>query len=221
MKARPILMSAPMVSALLGGRKTQTRRIVKPQPQLSPHHEPVRAESRGGQAWVFMVHSDRRGYAWATGDVRCPYGRARDLLWARETWAQVGTHGTVGGHVRYRADEARALGAYGAQRWTPSIYMPRRVSRLTLRLLGVGVERLQEISEEDARAEGVFRRGEQWSRSEDGEVLYDSARMAFCDLWCEINGRDSWNSNPWVWRLSFECIQRNVDDVLRDAREAA
>src|SRR5690606_3042211 len=82
---RPILFSAPMVRALLAGTKTQTRRLIKPQPKLAPHHEPVRVERRGDRRWVWMCHTDRPSYQFATGDWRAPI-QPGDRLWVREVW---------------------------------------------------------------------------------------------------------------------------------------
>ncbi|HEY0684688.1 MAG TPA: HNH endonuclease [Steroidobacter sp.] len=133
MKSRPILFSAEMIRALLDGRKTQTRRIVKPQPQLSSHHEPVRAELRGDRRWVFMTHTDRPDYGWATGDVLCPFGVPGDLLWARETHAIVGNIDP--GWVLYRAsgyeNECRRHGFDRPVPGESEIYKPIGTERLS------------------------------------------------------------------------------------------
>lgn len=243
MNARPILFSADMVRALLDGRKTQTRRIVKPQPQLSPHHEPVRAESRGNRRWVFMTHTDRPDYSWATGDVTCRYGMPGDLLWVRETHAIVGS--VDPGWVLYRANgyenECRRHGfdrppPESDIRWKPSIHMPRWTSRLTLRLTNIRAERLQAVSEADAIAEGIERiddpRGVAWKSYElihegrhkgtpnpHAAVPNSSPVTSYRELWEAINGRESWAANPWVWVIGFDVIQANVDYVMK--REAA
>lgn len=158
-KERPILFSGPMVRAIIEGRKTQTRRIVKPQPTFD------------GKWWV------HKGYACNDEDEfrgglpffsDCPYGHVGDRLWVRETWAQVeGPPGVIHvGHVLYRADACDNSGKRwssvrpgdpdGEVRWKPSIHMPRWASRLTLDVTGIRAERLQDISEEDAIAEGVY-----------------------------------------------------------------
>jgi len=208
MKERPILMSAPMVRALLAGTKTQTRRALKQQPQLSANHEPIRPESRGGHSWVFMVHTDRPSYQFATGDTRCPYGQPGDLLWVRETWAQNAnqtsdTH--IDRSILYRADGSdRALDNGSELPWRPSIFMPRALSRLTLRITKVRVHRLVDISEEDACAEG-------WPNLP-GAPLRDAYPIGwYANLWDDINGRGSYEANPWVWALTFERVP------LRDA----
>jgi hypothetical protein len=204
--SRPILFSAPMVRALLDGTKTQTRRVVKPT-QSTPKVAPLTMEpwliemndgtfehevdDRGLPCWL-GTHPDYPGDAkWFS----CPYGAPGDLLWVRETWAQ----NTIGGEsfVFYRADSD------AAGPWRPSIFMPRHVSRLTLRITEVRVERLQEISEDDARAEGV----------REDEVLSlpmspGAAAAAYSALWDSINGKaHPWDSNPWVWVVKFEVMR--------------
>jgi hypothetical protein len=160
MKSRPILFSGPMVRALLAGTKTQTRRIVKP------------------NAWAEEGDCDYTGQCVKVGEYidlrRCPYGQPGDRLWVRETWQQYfddempadrprGPRGTMGvpatpnrkSFAFYRADGEAASAEHGAARWCTPIYMPRWASRITLEITGVRVERLQEISEHDAKAEGI------------------------------------------------------------------
>lgn len=217
MKSRPILFSAPMVRALLAGTKTQTRRIVKPQPPASLR----------GDGWHDL------------GDRRCPYGSRGDRLWVRETWycddytapdfvaAQVGyvtprTNEEIVAEWRdamyYRADTRTGLGKVcelipecmcdGRSPWRPGIHMPRWASRIELEVTAVRVERLQAITEEDARAEGV----EPFPapREEEGDCWTDGKRRtAFEYLWNEINGwnPNSWQSNPWVWVVEFRRLE--------------
>ncbi len=217
MKARPILFSGPMIRALLEGRKTQTRRIVKP--QLT--HDDSRPFSA-----VHMLD----GYAvFDGGEVKCPYGIPGDLLWVRESLDAI-----TGCDAEYAADGTRVGDAMGWDRWIgadyklplkaiPSIHMPRWASRLTLEITDVRVQRLQDISEEDARAEGIT----------DGGCLNcgvsepcgcsdprPDARDAFAWLWHSIHGEESWHANPWVWCISFRVHRCNVDELLRQ-REAA
>lgn len=191
MRERPILMSAPMVRALLAGTKTQTRRVVKPQPSIL---------SGDLLCWKDDALTDDEMAA------RCPYGRPGDRLWVRETHSigpgpgvplQPGeSAGTLRWpHVTYLADGAierrdtRWKGAFGVTR--PSIHMPRWASRITLRITDVQVERLQDISEKDAVAEGTA-----------GHP--DGPWHAYRSLWTLINGPGSWDANPWVWVLTFE-----------------
>lgn len=188
MKERPILFSAPMVRAILGGRKTQTRRIVNA--RVAP--------------WLLdPAHGWDDAYVLDPGNellARCPYGAPGGRLWVRETWARL----TGNGHrIVYRADgDDPRLGwdddpstRRPRMTWTPSIHMPRWASRITLEVTDVRVERLQAITEEDAVAEGVARHVEGATRG---------ARTAFASLWDSLNGeRTPWSTNPWVWVVGF------------------
>lgn len=180
MTERPILFSGPMVRAILEGRKTMTRRVIKPQPTGAAD-----VQYRVAAA-VTMPVSGRQQV--------CPYGRVGDHLWVRETWAPH-TWPPTGPSYQYAADDQ-----YPApERWRPSIHMPRAASRITLEVLNARVERLHDISEEDAKAEGVTLKG---TSRYDGE-----ARDAFEALWCGINGADSWEANHWVWVIGFKVIK--------------
>jgi hypothetical protein len=196
MKARPILFSGAMVRALLDGRKTQTRRVVKPQPVVTDEEAAVLPQ------------------AWEDGfiPIPCPHGKPGDLLWVRESFAvpfrhDPGTTGRAGGAI-YRADAGidHQWSADTKKTWTPSIHMDRWASRLTLEITGVRVERLQQISEADAVAEGC--RGQI-----DGGLICPSEQYG--ELWSSINGQDSWDANPWVWVIEFKVHSANVDDFLR------
>ena len=183
MKERPIIFSGPMVRAILDGRKTQTRRVVKQQPSISSQSEAA-WWSDSEQRWLESRHMPVH---WP-----CPYGQPGDRLWVRETWAKPGE---VGDYTEYRADNDDPLGA----KWRPSIHMPRHVSRLTLEVTGVRVERLQEIKPEEALSEGCGMRGS----STDAPF---NAIRDFKLLWDSINAKrgHSWESNPWVWIVEFE-----------------
>lgn len=217
MNARPILFSGPMIRALREGRKTQTRRIIKPQPKLALDIDPATV-----------------GPAWDAGfiDVRCPYGQSGDLLWVREAWRTAADIDHLNATemaaqcieagcrkpwapMQYEADQGRTnwdnideVGRYRHAR-----FMPRWASRLTLRITGVRVQRLQEISGTDAAAEGVDHPGDS-NPYINGDAI---ARILFRDLWESINGPGSWNVNPYVWALSFQVIHANIDQVLREA----
>jgi hypothetical protein len=215
MAERPILFSASMVQALLAGRKTQTRRAVKPQPcdEWSPVVEPynptviIRGEEMPG-AEVFGASDDREGRV-------CPYGRPGDRLWVRESFAPL----TVG--YAYAADPIWNAAPDG--RWRPSIHMPRVASRITLEITEVRVERLQSISESDAIAEGCTYTDfglNRWHRPQPGwkcgdtptghEQCMHSAVYAYASLWDEINGAGAWNTNPWTWAVSFRILAPNT-----------
>jgi len=188
MRERPILFSSPMVRAILDGRKTQTRRVVTP-PRWAEDGE-VTVSSAVSWPW-----------AWCDGEVRdvpCPYGAAGDRLWVKETWAPAS--GETGGCF-YAADEADGpwsetdkVAFLDGGRWRASRFLPRWASRLTLDVVAVRVERLRDITEGDARAEGVdpnYRAGE-------------TARALYAHLWDQINGkRAPWASNPYVWVVTF------------------
>jgi hypothetical protein len=229
-KARPILMSATMIRALLEGRKTQTRRIMKPQPELTPNMGMV------WKGWAYGINFDGE-----KGTIRnfiqcndakykkgiCPYGQPGDLLWVRETI----THGGYeGAPLAYAAD-----GKHGSYEWPshwkrhcrPSIHMPRPASRLTLELTGVRVERLQDISEADAIAEGIervsgFGTGNTpqniWQCYTVAQSGYHNPIHSYQSLWQSINGKDSWEQNPWVWVLEFKVHECNVDDFTQEGR---
>jgi len=205
MTERPILFSGAMVRAILAGEKTQTRRVVKPQPYNDPA---VKVRMHRGTALFGALADAAVGDEW-----KCPYGQPGDRLWVRETWAP--NDGSEGGYL-YRADHSGASGfhtvdlktgvwTHSVSRWRPSIHMPRAVSRITLEITGVRVERLQAISEDDARAEGV----EVWAQgtmSPEGQRNY-SAIGKFERLWSSINGNDSWQADPWVWVVEFKRLE--------------
>ncbi len=200
-KERPIIFSGPMVRALLAGTKTQTRRVMKHQPtHFNPAGVPRVANPYFGPSAV----------------LRCPYGQPGDLLWVRETFAKIDGQTRPWIETDYRATYAHGdrLGDHLGikKRWTPPIHMPRAASRITLEITEVRVERLQEISEADAVAEGCARlplqdgHGAWWSADVDaGPALHGrTARDAYRLLWESINGPGSWGENPWVWVIAFK-----------------
>ena len=199
MKERPVIFNGEMVRAILDGRKTQTRRVMKPQP------EPC---YRGGHWWPSnafktMLHIEEQmqngqgGWKGLAGDA-CPFGQVGDRLWVRETWTPESIDAEEGGYSPdYRAT---ANGQPLDGRWTPSIHMPRWASRITLEITAVRVERLNDISEEDARAEGVAPSQHIITPL---EALY---RVGFLNLWQSIYGEESWSANPWVWVIEFKQV---------------
>ena len=203
MKTYPILFTDSMVRALLDGRNTQTRRPMKPQP------EPPKP------GWYFDAYVGGPFWNWWTADNRCvlPQYRAPyavgDLLWARETWS-FDPDTESGPVVSYKASGHDAQGS----RWRPSIHMPRWASRITLRVTGVRVERVQDITTEDRIAEGMV----SYLREHDAEV---DLREQYRDLWNTFYADPAltWDANPWVWVVSFDVLERNVDDVLQEAAE--
>lgn len=184
MKERPILMSAPMVRALLAGTKTQTRRVVKPQP---PADKPRSAWFEPG----VMGWAPPQVPAGDWHRVRCPYGQPGGRLWVRESTAEdcIGS----ASFARYTADGFTSqLAWWYSRKSCPSIHMPRWASRILLEIVDVRVERLQDISDADVVAEGI-------ATAPAGE--YGIA--AYRSLWNDINGPGSWAANPWVWCVSF------------------
>lgn len=189
MKERPILFSGPMVRAIIEGRKTQTRRVVKPG-TLKPNVRAMRFENCDA-AELVATH-------------RCPYGQPGDRLWVKETWRPA-WHEELYCSVQYAADSSyrkpEITDEYRGHRfadmcdqsgdhaepWHPSIHMWREFSRLTLEVVAVRVERLQAISGEDVLAEGIER----------------PLRREYAELWESINGAGSWDANPWVWVVEF------------------
>lgn len=223
MTERPILFSDAMVRAILAGAKTQTRRVMTPQPidecgaPIVGAYHPIVVrrgiEEPGPERWGASTEEQ----SWP-----CPYGRPGDRLYVREAWGHAFTYGGQSPAIAYRAtksawrtDGARVFtseiehATSDGQRWRPSIHMPRWASRLTLEVTSVRVERVQSISEEDARAEGLTRHAAGWSAGGDG---YDTltARQAYAELWDEINGERegcSWDANPWCWCVSFKRVE--------------
>lgn len=232
MKIAPILFNSDMVCALLDGRKTQTRRIVKPQPFIDAQGNFVWGNRNFGQD--FSGPHIKKLIEWNHGGGRvgfCPYGQPGDLLWVRETWAQVGSCDP--GYLTYRATYPDCLPPGlenvpadihdAGERWRPSIHMPRWASRITLRLTDVRVQRLQEISEPDVVAEGITKRPHKghFAYHYDGGAPHGHATHtgAWRMLWDSINAKRGlgWDVNPWVWALLFEVIRANVDQVLKEA----
>jgi hypothetical protein len=203
MKTRPILFSSTMIRALLEGRKTQTRRVIKAQIYGHKFNPPHPIE-------------------------QCPYGQPGDLLWVRESFKKIAS-----GHIRNGMGEARYGVGYRVdgetqwqhhvtriwdlsgqpdrgpmqfkeQPWKPSIHMPRWASRLTLEITGVRVERLRDISEADAVSEATQ------PKNTGGDP-----RAWFASTWEKIHSLKSWLDNPWVWVIEFKVHKQNVDQFLK------
>lgn len=235
MKTKPILFSGPMVRAIVSGQKSQTRRIIKPQPK----NRPILANA-------YTVGADRSkdGNEWLDADcinpgvpMKTPFVVGQ-RLWVRETFAIENTHEYDGTETlptdgrpiqrregfklipRYRATEpdtqliiAECEHDEDAMRWTASSFMPRWASRITLEIESVRVERLQDISFQDALAEGLAQRPHRYLRCQTfGVADWEEERWrmspidAYEALWGSINGKGSWATNPWVWVITFRRI---------------
>jgi hypothetical protein len=210
MKEHPLLFSAPMVRAILDGRKTQTRRIVKNATGAFFDHsayEPVEIRHR---EWAFRDKSAKSLLTAAEGSpvFRCPYGTAGDRLWVKETHRHHLCAGADMEQLHFAADgPCCPVDGERIKPWRPSIFMRRVDSRITLEIVAVRVERLQSITEEDALAEGIIRNPnlDGYCYDDEGRGFHGSrAVRAYENLWRSINGPDSWGRNPWVWVLDFK-----------------
>lgn len=247
MKERGMIFNGEMVRAILDGRKTQTRRIMKVQPEnaelgLRRITDSSVAKEVGMYFWCL---ADACGVKHRSNLFSCPFGVVGDRIWVRETFATLGNEDGCaidwnenlvkdGGPDAARIYRASCTqGDYGLWQipddadwkphtegmqydgaWTPSIHMPRWASRITLEITGVRVERLQDISEEDAEAEGI-----DMEALADAQDCYDciadhnftgrpTAAGHFSYLWQSIYGAESWQANPWVWVVEFMVIGR-------------
>lgn len=198
MTERPLLMSAPMVRAILNGSKTQTRRVLKTEPLY---------DGRFAGKWKLVGKGGREAALCSPmiADL-CPYGMPGDRLWVREHWRAP----TSCDHLpprsisdseplRFIADETTGPDA-GFGKARRAFHMPRWASRITLEITGVRVERLQDICEADARAEGAPPLDPHWPIPADGRGTHASG---YRSLWEQINGPESWGANPWVWVVEF------------------
>lgn len=214
---RPILFSAPMVRAILAGQKTQTRRVIKPQPFLTASG----LYNWKGNLFGRMNHESGGFTDYSIAD-KSPYGIGQ--LWVRETfrliWKADGClypeeeckPNCDGCKIEYRADTGnKHPGNWpddegddpDCPKWKPSIFMPRLASRITLKIIDVRVERLQDITEADAKAEGV------WGKDEPYQGVGDLPTDRYRALWDSINGKKyPWKSNPWLFVITFRRIDK-------------
>ncbi len=190
MTDRPIIFSAPMVRALLEGRKTQTRRMLNPQPGG------IKSARILGSGWALAPESNRCSVDWTP-----PRYAPGDRLYVREA-----CH-VDGRDVNYRADAP--VGSEPPGPWRPSIHMPRWASRLTLTVTDVRVQRLQDISAYDVQAEGACELACVPPNDEDEA----EAQAIFRDLWNSLHGPAAWDANPWVVALTFTVQHGNIDQI--------
>ena len=220
---KPILFKTEMVKAILAGNKTQTRRVVQPQPDadqklIGPEMYTPALTDKDGELYpgpeVYGIYSDDGEFG-----VKCPYGKIGDILWVRETFCDF--HGLI----IYKADEKyNEIVDNDLWRWKPSIFMPHEAARIFLEVTDIRVERLQDISENDAKAEGIVEftkdgvgfeygiDGWNWSYEDGWPSMCTNRVYAYEELWDLINGKKyPWSSNPWVWVISFNRVdERNV-----------
>lgn len=198
-KERPILFSTPMVQAILEGRKTQTRRVIKPQPELMNDNLHLNWKEH-----YYKLPSELARLN--------PYGQPGDILWVRETWAEVHHHDGEK-FIAYKADFP-----FSVNRWKPSIHMKKEHARIWLQVEDILVERVQDITEDDAIAEGVEPIQVIDSTSTSGTIYknytdsgngYVNPVNSFDTLWVAIKGFESWKANPWVWVVKFKVLSTN------------
>lgn len=226
MNFKPILFNTPMIQAILNGSKTQTRRVIKEQFKECKHHLFVEANWKN-ESSDFVINDEGYAYCKLCGNgvndsnnfkgVKCPYGKIGDVLWVRETFVQypvVGKNSTET-ETEYKADESPIK-----FRWKPGIHMPKEACRLFLKIKDIRVERLQDISEQDAICEGVIKDIKLPIADFKTKMLYrnyykksesvgcEDSRSSFMTLWKSINGEESWCSNPYVWVIEFERIEK-------------
>lgn len=213
MKEHPILFKGAMVRAILEGRKTVTRRLVTNVPPLGTNSRPVPYLNRAGR----QVWGAKAGPVLEMANASCPFGQPGDRLWVRESFADLRGTG-----IEHRPDPAGPLSryAYAADsppgshsdearkdygiKWKSSIHMPRSASRILLEITDVRVERLQDITYEQAVAEGVYREMRVWTATDEGGVCHKYPVPAFRDLWNSTGG--DWDANPWVWVIEFRRV---------------
>lgn len=209
MRERQILFCAPMVRAILEGRKSQTRRVVKLPKWAGANCIEVNERD------MPLVVAEATG---CLAEMPCPYGKPGDRLWVREAWnwcyAAAKDASGKGAEDRelidYAADGHPSVFGF---KWRPSIHMPRWASRILLEIVAVRVERLADISRDDAEAEGIgLRRVSEndyrWIDYTDkaGGHTFGDPRHSFWSLWKSINGEESHDANPWVWVVEFKKV---------------
>ena len=212
MKEKPILFSTPMVQAILDGRKTQTRRIVKNIPSV------CYSVSVSEDGTYLRGVSDNGSALWI---IECP-SKIGDILWVRETWWHNRETWGDSEVFLYKADfPIDGYDHVDAYKWKPSIFMPKDACRLKLRVTDISVERLQCIDESEALAEGItsFTKdgvgfkfgldGWNWSYRDKSPFMCSNAVLAYSELWESINGSGAWDKNPWVWVITFERINNH------------
>ena len=215
-KETPIIFSTPMVQAILEGKKTMTRRIVSELFE-TPFSEPCGDFLVIENKWLAVDFIDAltRDYDKHVR-IKCPYGKPGDLLWVRETWGIYRSHPEGKDNIVFKSElhsvyypnDSESNGS-----WKPSIHLKKIHARLWLQIENIRVERLRDISEADAKAEGIMRyAGDNYyfypCKDLRDDTYVDRAVTSFYSLWKVINGQESWDANPWVWVIEFKELSR-------------
>jgi hypothetical protein len=208
----PMVMSTPMVVTILNGTKTETRRIVKPQPDYflnCVNGKPQPIELKSGISQFFAVVTDEMD---VTND-KCIYPKVNvnDIIWVRETFNLHSDLPEIGPEYWYKADNE----IYPGIKWKPPLFMTKEACRIFLKVVDVKVERLKDIDEESAIKEGIERLKPDGLLSfRSYAVKYDACVfpiVSYQTLWQKINGKESWDENPFVWVYKFEVVERPHD----------
>lgn len=207
MKERPIIFSSEMVRAILNGRKTQTRRVIKGLITPTPDFEYC-FHATNKESWE-VGYDHRNGTGEPLRYIKCPYGQPGDRLWVKEAWQDEFNYGKEKHKTIYRATD-RGIVFGGLElisiKWKSPRFMPRLASRITLEIVSIRVERVQEISEEDAIAEGISKE----AFPIDG--LYFATQL-YAEVWDSLNAKRGygWDQNPWVWVIEFKRLGEGVE----------
>ncbi|WP_368872430.1 hypothetical protein [Proteus terrae] len=200
MKERGIIFNTEMVKAILDGRKTQTRRVMNNQPCTISGETITVQQDDFNFRWAGDLHNDTSGW------FPCPLGKVGDRLWVRETFKTgVCTESTIAYKATHKPSDLEE-GWYEEIKWTPSIHMPRWASRITLEITDVRVERLNDISQSDAIAEGAPPSHPTIDAISRECGFPDFSRSWFGQTWWHIYGKKNWQDNPWVWVIEFKRI---------------
>ena len=211
---KPILFSTEMVQAILEGRKTQTRRIIKPQPKEGII---TTAFDFKKGFYASKIKIEENPDRFEITKLFKPKYQTGDILWVRESFFNCSSFkeyplfSEIKGNFCYKTNDF-----IGCHKWKPSIHMPKEAARIFLEVTNVRVERLQDISEEDAIAEGIDKKGDLYFNYFESKLLgkglpkeyfyKEIPKVSFMSLWSKINGIDSWKANPWVWVYEFKQV---------------
>lgn len=219
-KFRPILFSTPMVQAILEGRKTMTRRIVKPTPIENDNYHFEQLKEKANHIFAMVpnkgIEIDNINIFQYNGLWYCP-NQVGDVLWVRETFMEAPNFPLFPEKHRYKASATEQYLLEWKGCWKPSIFMPKEACRIFLKVKAIRVERLQDISEEDAIAEGVSSLNNIWqyylNKNTKPSYGMRTAARSFKTLWASINGWDQWFENPFVFVYEFERIEKPSDFI--------